>query len=181
MRIIKSRKAILFYILLLLLICLVGLKSYSDVLRKEGIKELYNTKNRPLALSKFRLAVTLWPFLKFDKSYQTLFGDRKLKTLEQSSAVNIFIKEDANPEDINDLITKLQAVKGVTEVKFISQQEALKIYKEVNKNSPILLELIQPNVLPQSISVYLNDFTIRNQIEKIAKNKHFVTEVIQAI
>ena len=65
-------------------------------------------------------------------------------------------------------------------MKFISQEDALKMYKETNKNEPALLELIQPNILPQSVEVYLDDFTVRNQVEQIAKSRSFVTEVIQS-
>lgn len=166
---------------LAIVLCIVSLKSYSDALRKEGINELLNTKNRPLALSKFRLAVTLWPPLRIDKSYQSLFSEDNLKTLEQKSATNIFLKEGAARDDVNILLSELRAVKGVKDVKFISQQDALEMYKENNKNSPVLLELIRPNLLPQSIEVYLDDFTVRDLVEKVARNKSFVIYVYQVI
>lgn len=179
MKIKRIRKWYLIPVIIFIIVLgLFSLKNYSDTLVKEGINELYNTKNRPLALSKFRLAVTLWPLLRIDKSY--LFSENKLKALEQKSAVYIFLKENTS-DDINILLSELRAIKGVRNVKFISQQDAFEMYKENNKNSPILLELIRPNILPQSIEVYLDDFTVRNLVEKVARNKSFVIGVSQSI
>ena len=177
----KSIKKVYIIIIFLLVIALsaFALKSYSDSLRKEGQQELYGTKNRKTAIEKIRFAQTVWPLLKSDKPYQNLLA--QLNTIEQRSAVNIFLKENTSTKDINTLVSELQIIKGVKQVKFISQEEALKIYKEVNKNEPALLELIQPNILPQSVEVYLDDFTVRNQVGHIAKSKPFVTEVIQSL
>lgn len=180
MKVKKIRKWYLIPVVILVIVLgLFSLKNYSDRLIKEGKDELFNTKNRPLALSKFRLAATLWPLLSIDKSY--LFSDDQLKTLEQRSAVNIFLKENTGSDDVNILLSELRAVKGVGNVKFISQQDAFEKYKEKNKESPILRELIAPNFLPQSIEVYLDDFTVRNLVEKVARNKSFVEVVVQSI
>lgn len=109
--------------------------------------------------------------------------DKILSTFKfaNRSVVNIFLKGDVSKEDVDALVTKLQAIKGVKQVKFISEDEALKIYKEAHKDDPALLALAQPKILPASIEVYLDDPTVKNQVEQIAKSKPFVTEVTQSL
>ncbi len=179
-KMIKKRYLIIGGIFLLFAFCAFGLKSYSDVLVKEGTKEFYDRKNRKVAIEKIRLAQTIWPPLRFDKSYQYFLGE--LKTAEQRAAVYIYPEEDATSEDIGALVSELEAITGVREVKFISRDDVFKTYletfKQANKNEPSSLELSQ-TFLPQLIEVYLDDFTVRNQVEQIAKSKFFVTVVTQ--
>ena len=47
----------------------------------------------------------------------------------------------------------LQATNLVSEVKYISKEEALKLYKDLNKSDPLLLEAVTANMLPASIEV----------------------------
>lgn len=160
----------------------MGLKLFSDKLRRDGINSLYNisnSKNRTLAIKDFQLAQIIWPPLFFDKSFQIFFSFSELNKIKLRAAVFIYPNDNATTDDINSLISELRNINGVKDVKFISHQDALKIYKDKNKDSPALLELIKPELLPESIEVYLNDFTIRNQIENVAKSKSFILEVIQ--
>lgn len=106
--------------------------------------------------------------------------DQILATFKFTNPVNIFLKNHTSKEDIDALISELQAIKGVNQVKFISEDEALKIYKEAHKNDSALLALTQPNILPASIEVYLDDSTVKSQIEQTARSKSFVTEVTQS-
>lgn len=176
---VKGIKKSYIIVIILVIISVFGLKSYSDSLRKEGQRELYETKNRKVAIGKIKFAQTIWPLLKFDKPYQNLLG--QLNAIEKRSAVNIFLKENTSQEDIDNLVAELQTINGVKQAKFISQEEGLKEYKEANRNEPSLLELISPNTLPQSVEVYLEDFTVRNQVEQVAKSKRFVTDVVQSL
>ncbi len=165
--------------ILIIVLSSVGLKNYSDTLRKESWTELYNSKNRTAAIEKIRLAQTVWPFLRFDKPYQNLLTE--LNGIERASAIVIFFKTDSSKSDLDNLVSELQLIQGVKKVNFVSQEEALMIYKEQNKTDPALLELVTADILPASIEVFLDDFTIRSQIENLAKSKPFVTEVIQSI
>jgi hypothetical protein len=179
-KILKSKNILLiFLIVFAIILSLVGLKNYSDRVRKEGLNELYVTKNRSLAIKTLKMAQIVWPPLYSDKSYQLLL--RELKKVEQTPAMVIYFKGDVRAEDTTALTIELQKVKGVKEVKFISQEDALEVYKEANKNHPLLLEFTASLALPESIEVYLDDFTIRNQIEEFSKSKPYVTEVAQLI
>lgn len=180
MKVIRNEKSYsIVIIFLLIIICLFGLKTYSDFLRKEGQRELYEIRNRKAGIEKTRLAQTVWPPLVFDKSYQNLLKD--LKAIEQRPALTIVLKEDASNKDIEALVTELQSIKGVEQAKFIPREEAFKKYKEAYQDSPALLEMAQPNMLPQTIDVYSDDFTIGDQIEDLLKGNPAVFDIVQLL
>lgn len=93
------------------------------------------------------------------------------------------MEPNTDTTDVDILVSELQSLPGVKQVQFVSKEDALKRYSEINKNDPQLLELVTANILPPSIEVFLNDFTIsvRDQVEKTARGKSFVTEMIQSI
>lgn len=179
MRIAKNKKIYLALGILIIILCAIGLKNYSAMLRQEGTRELLGAKNRGVAIAKIRLAQTVWPFLKFDQTYQkSLMG---LKEIEQRPAIVIYLKPNTNTSDINNLVKEIQAIQGVQQVKYISPEESLKSYKETVKNESLLLKMAPTSFSTQSMDVYLNDFTFRSQVEKAAKDKSYVTIVDQLI
>lgn len=70
MKIKGAKKIYLVISILIIVLVAFGLKSYSDILRREGQMELSNSKNRTIAIEKTRFAQTVWPLLRFDKPYQ---------------------------------------------------------------------------------------------------------------
>lgn len=180
MRIRKARKIyLMFGLILILTIVIFCLQSYSEALTRNGLKELYEINHREAAIEKIRFAQIIWPFLKLDKGYQDLLN--QLAAIEQRSAVTIYLKSNSSAQDINALVSELKTIKGVREVKYISQEEALENYKDQNKADPILQELVTKDVLPQSIDIYLDDDGARDKVEKVAKSKTYVSEVLQSL
>lgn len=179
MKIKRTEKVYLIIGLLIIILSAVGLKNYSDTLRREGQKELSNSKNRTVAIEKIRFAQTIWPLLRLDKPYQNSLD--YLKIVEQRPAVIIFLESNTNTTDIDTLVLVLKVIPGVKQVQFVSKEDALKRYSEITRNDPQLLELVTANILPESIEVFLDDFTIRDQVEKTAKSKSFVTDVVQSV
>ena len=51
------------------------------------------------------------------------------------------------------LKSKLESDKRVATVKYVSKEDAFKIFSEINKDEPILLQSISPSVLPASLEV----------------------------
>lgn len=56
-------------------------------------------------------------------------------------------------EKINAVQEKVSALAEVKESKIVTQQEALKLYQEANREDPLLLELVTADILPASIEV----------------------------
>lgn len=169
------------YLIISLFIVVAGmfsLKIYADKLRNEGQDEINQNKNRILGIKKIRLAQTIWPLYKFGKNI--FYSNEQLEILDQSPAIIIFMKESFNNAEVDTLVQKIEHIKGVKQVKFISSKDALSIYQEKYKNSPELLDLVKGILLPASIEVYLDDFTLRKEIERIASSGIFVDVIIQA-
>ena len=61
---------------------------------------------------------------------------------ESKPQVTAFFKNEAKQADINTLGNQLKATGKVASIKFVSKEEALKIYREQNKNDPLLLDLV---------------------------------------
>jgi len=76
-----------------------------------------------------------------------------IKYLEGKPEIVAFLKDDYNQVSAQSLVTDLEARSDVREVRFITQEEALKIYKEDNKDNPLLLEMVTADILPASIEV----------------------------
>lgn len=182
----KKNNSKVYAIIAILLIALLalGLKSYSDALRSESTKELLKY-NRSSALQKMRIAQIVWFPLRFNKQYQNSLA--QLEQINNRPTLLIYLKEDyTSPKeelsktDLNNFISELQGIKGVKKVTYVSSEQALNRYKEINKNNKQLLEFITPNILPQSIEVYIDDFRVISNVEEIAKNKPFVFDVIKS-
>lgn len=73
--------------------------------------------------------------------------------LESKPEIVAFLKDDYNQQSAQSLVTDLESRSGVREVRFITQEEALRIYKEDNKDNPLLLEMVTADILPASIEI----------------------------
>ncbi len=78
-----------------------------------------------------------------------------LTYFETRPQVNAFFKSDLvpAPQAVDLIKANLQATNLVAEVKYISKEEALKLYKDLNRSDPLLLEAVTANMLPASIEV----------------------------
>lgn len=121
-----------------------------------------------------------WPILKLNLDFQkkkTQAQELMKKYKEQRPAVVVFFKEGVTQEEIAQLTDQIHLEHGVTNIKYISKEEALKIYKEAHKNDPALLEMVTADILPASLDIYLSDWNQAKQIQSNVKSLPFVWEV----
>ena len=78
-----------------------------------------------------------------------------LTYFETRLQVNAFFKSDLvpTPPAVDLIKTNLLATGLVADVKYVSKEDALKLYKDLNKSDPLLLEAVTANMLPASIEV----------------------------
>lgn len=76
-----------------------------------------------------------------------------LKALEEQAQITIFFKDDFPEEEILKIRGHLEADRRISGVSYISKEDAFKIFTEMNKNEPILLEAISANILPASLEI----------------------------
>ncbi len=86
---------------------------------------------------------------------------------ETKPEITIFIKDGLTQADIDGVQKDLASYQNVKEIKFISKDKALEIYKQQNKNNPMLTEMVTANILPASFEITVSD---PQALEKIYQN-----------
>src|SRR3989338_3585219 len=78
-----------------------------------------------------------------------------LRYFETRPQVNAFFTTDYTPSpgQVEKVKSQLVATGKVDSVKFVSKDDALTIYKELNQNDPLLLEAVTAQMLPASIEI----------------------------
>jgi cell division transport system permease protein len=117
------------------------------------------------------LTVSMFTFL--------ILGSQKVITFfESKPQVTAFFKDTASNSDIDSLRQQLEQSGKVSDLKYVSKQQALQIYKEQNKNDPLLLELVTADILPASMEVSTYNIQDLEPIAASIKNLPFVQEVV---
>jgi cell division transport system permease protein len=101
-----------------------------------------------------------------------------LRYFETRPQVTAFFEDKVTPQQVDTLKAKLAETGKVKEAKYISKEEALAIYREQNKNDPLLLEMVTANILPASLEVSTTDIAYLGEIAQILGNEPEVEEVI---
>jgi cell division transport system permease protein len=107
------------------------------------------------------------------------FGSQAiLNWFETKPQVTAFFKEGTKMEQVEALKARLEASGKVSQMKYVSKEEALAIYREQNKNDPLLLEMVTANILPASLEVSALKISDLKEIAEILKEEPQVEEVI---
>lgn len=108
-----------------------------------------------------------------------IYGSSKIISyFESKPQVTAFFKDEAKQENIDALKEELESSGKVADMRFVSKQEAFEIYKEQNKNDPLLLELVTADILPASLEISAVKIDDLSAISEMLKGSPFVQEVI---
>ncbi len=131
----------------------------------------YQTLAAVLIMTLTFLAVSFFVFL--------LTGSSKIiNYFESKPQVTAFFRNEASQRDIDALEAKLKQTGKIASIKFVSKQEALKIYREQNKNDPLLLDLVTADILPASLEISTVSIGDLAGISQMLKRSPEVSEVI---
>jgi cell division transport system permease protein len=97
---------------------------------------------------------------------------------ESKPQITVFFTDKAGQKEADDLKQTLEQTGKVSTVKYISKDEALSIYKEQNKNDPLLLEMVTADILPASLEVSATDPKYLSELEPVVKKSPGVEEVV---
>lgn len=102
-----------------------------------------------------------------------------LKYFETRAQINGFFQQDVVPtqDQVDGIISRLQATGLVDTAKYISKEEALRIYRELNQNDPLLLEAVTASLLPASIEVSAKDAADLKALAEILGREPGIEEV----
>ena len=108
-----------------------------------------------------------------------LSGSSKvISFFESKPQVTAFFKNEVKQEEIDNLAKQVQNTGKVASVKFVTKQEALEIYKEQNKDDPLLLDLVTADILPASLEISTFKISDLSGISEMLKESSIVSEVI---
>lgn len=108
-----------------------------------------------------------------------LFGSAKaISYFESRPQVTAFFKNEVKQTGIDNLKNDLMATGKAASAKFVSKQDALKIYREQNKNDPLLLELVTADILPASLEISAVKIENLSAINKQLLDSPLVSEVV---
>lgn len=146
----------------------------------------------------FAATVTMWLNFLVATSlvFLVLIFGSLLNHFESRPEVTAFLKDDLSLAKITQLKEELESLVVTKEVRFVSKEEALKIYREQNKDSPLLLEMVNSSILPASLEVsaispdHLTDIAeaLKNEVdlveevvfmEDVVKNLSFWARIVR--
>lgn len=101
-----------------------------------------------------------------------------LSYFETKPQLAVFFKDEKEKVSIDNLLEKLKATGKVADYQYISKEQALAIYREQNKNDPLLLEMVTADILPSSLEISATSPKYLTELAEIVKQDSFIDEVV---
>lgn len=96
---------------------------------------------------------------------------------ETRPQVIAFLKTDAKEEAVSTLKQKLESDSRIKDVKYVTREMALSIYKDATKDNPILGELVSPSTFPSSLEFSLQTLDNAESVVASLKSESVVESV----
>ncbi len=102
-----------------------------------------------------------------------------LKYFETRPEVTIYLNDGLDKDTVESLQKELASYPNIKEIRFISKEKALDIYKEQNQDNPLLTEMVTASILPASFEISASNPEILNQIaQNFSAKSDMVDEII---
>lgn len=101
-----------------------------------------------------------------------------LKWFETRPQVTAFFKDEVTPDQIDNLKARINQTGKVREMKYVTKEEALNLYKDLTKGEPLLQEMVTASLLPASLEISTNEVNGLKEIAEILKADESVDDVI---
>ena len=103
------------------------------------------------------LMMTIFLFLFFLFSLISQGLSYTLSYYETKPEITLFQKDGLDSATIDSVQRELSNFNSVREIRYISKEKALAIYKDQNRHDPLLTELVTSSILPASFEVSVSD------------------------
>lgn len=100
-----------------------------------------------------------------------------LSYLETRPQVTAYFQTKTPENDIFKVRDELNASGKVLSIRYISQKEAFDIYRQMNKDNPLLLEMVSSDILPPSLEIYAKKPAFLPEIAEYLKKSGGIDEV----
>jgi cell division transport system permease protein len=111
-------------------------------------------------------------------SLATLSSVVILQYFESKPQLTVFFTDRAGKKEADALKAMLESTGKVADTKFVSKEDALALYKEQNKDDPLLLEMVTADILPASLEISAIKPEFLAQLEPMIKQADGVDEVV---
>ncbi len=100
-----------------------------------------------------------------------------LSYFETRPQIISFLKNDVSEDAVNALQSKLGTDSRIKDLKYVSKQDALDIYKKATEDNPLLAELVSPTIFPASIEFSVTDLKLAEEVINEVKSEAVVEQV----
>src|SRR3990172_5919127 len=97
---------------------------------------------------------------------------------ESKPQLTIFFSNEKDKTSIDKLVNKLMTTGKISSTKYVSKEEALNIYREQNKDDPLLLEMVTADILPASLDISATAPQYLNEIYQMVKGEEGVDDIV---
>ena len=97
--------------------------------------------------------------------------------VETKPQVTVYFQTSTHEGEIFKIRDKLMNSGKVMSLKYISKEEAFKIYKQLNKDNPLLLEMVSADILPASLEIFAKKPVFLPELADFLKKEAGVDEV----
>ena len=101
-----------------------------------------------------------------------------LKHYESKPQVIAFFKDASSQKDVSAIQNALLSDDRVIATKYVSKDDALKIYRERNKKDPALLELVTASILPASLEISTKSPKELTPVAEVLRREPVISDVI---
>lgn len=123
------------------------------------------------------LSLSLALFLSLSIFFLLSFLYGLLGYVESRPQITAYFQTQTSETDILKIKDSLMSSGKVMSVKYISKQDAYKIYKDLNKDNPLLLEMVTPEILPASLEIFATKPTYLPEIANFLQKQSGIDEV----
>jgi cell division transport system permease protein len=101
------------------------------------------------------MLITLAAFLAINDTLNQM-----VSALGRKSNLIAYVRDDARPSDVIQIMGDLQGRSGVAEVVFVTKEDALRIFQEKFADQIDIIDILQANPLPASVELRMENPTI---------------------
>jgi cell division transport system permease protein len=134
-------------------------------------------RRSPFQAMAATFVLTLTFFVATIVSVLVYSSSKLINYFETRPQVIAFLKDTAKEPEIADLQHRLEDDERIKEIKYVSKEEALAIYKKATSDNPLLGELVSPSIFPASLEFSVADLNFAQNVIDEVKGEPIVDSV----
>lgn len=125
------------------------------------------------------MSITTVTFFIISTFALVILGAHSILTyFESRPQVTAFFKDETSPADIDLLKSSIIAKVVVSDMRYISKDDAFEIYKKQNESDPLLINMVTADILPASLEVSAKNVTDLESIATVMQQNQVVEKVV---